>query len=168
VKIWPETSFSKQRPIVGALLAASPAWRVQIFDGSADRLLELLVAGQIDLLLGRLPSGAANGKSIDDLAQRVLYQGRLAVVASKSHPLSRRSKVPMEALFAWPWVLPSMQSTTRVALVDAFLRCGLAPPVPVVESPSFFYSLSLLAHTDLLTCWAHSAALASSESSILP
>jgi hypothetical protein len=62
-----------------------------------------------------------------------------------------------------------MQSTTRVALANAFLRHGLASPAPVVESPSFFYSLSLVAHTDLLTSCAHSAALLSSHAtSILP
>jgi DNA-binding transcriptional LysR family regulator len=54
-------------------------------------------------------------------------------------------------------------------LVDAFLRQGLAPPLPAIESPSFFYSLSLLANTQLLTCCAHSAALLSNHlTAILP
>jgi DNA-binding transcriptional LysR family regulator len=41
--------------------------------------------------------------------------------------------------------------------------------VPVVESPSFFYSLSVVAQTDLLTCCAHTAALQGGHAtSILP
>jgi hypothetical protein len=65
----------------------------------------------------------------------------------------------MADLLTWPWILPDVQSTTRVALVDAFMSAGLSPPVPVAESPSFFFSLSVVAKTDLLTCCAHSAAL---------
>jgi DNA-binding transcriptional LysR family regulator len=65
--------------------------------------------------------------------------------------------------------LPNAESTTRVAVVEAFLRQGLTPPVPIVEAPSFFYSLSLVAQTDLLTCCAHSAALLSSnQATVLP
>jgi DNA-binding transcriptional LysR family regulator len=99
----------------------------------------------------------------------VLYEGSLSVVSARSHPLAGRRRVALEDLLAWPWILPGVQSTTRVALVDAFLRRGLAPPLPVVESPSFFYSLSVVAQTDLLTCCAHSAALQSGHAtSILP
>jgi DNA-binding transcriptional LysR family regulator len=99
----------------------------------------------------------------------VLYDGSLSVVAARNHPLAGRRSLPLAELLKWSWILPGTQSTTRVALVDAFLRRGLAPPVPVVESPSFFYSLPLVANSLLLTCCAHSAALQSSyATSILP
>ena len=63
----------------------------------------------------------------------------------------------------------AVQSTTRVGLMEAFLKRGLTPPTPAVESPSFFYSLAVVAQTDLLTCCAQSAALHSSHAtSILP
>ncbi len=164
---FPHTSTTVLPKIIKRLITGAPTWRVQILDDSADRLLELLLTGEIDLLLGRLPSGVANGQSITGLAQRVLYQSGLSVVASKRHPLAGRTDLALTDLLAWPWVLPSAESTTRVAVVDAFLRQGLAPPVPVVESPSFFYSLSLLADTDLLTCCAQSAALLNSEQTVI-
>lgn len=166
---FPHTTTTVLPQIVQALLAGPIIWRLQILSSSAEHLLQQLIAGEIDLLLGQLPRHAASTPSINGLAQRVLYRGRLAVVAGRTHPLSRRRQLALSDLLAWPWVLPGVQSTTRVALVDAFLRQGLAPPLPVVESPSFFYSLSLLANTDLLTCCAQSAALMSShETSILP
>lgn len=155
--------------IVKQLITASPTWRVQVVDGNADGLLQLLLQGDIDLLLGRLPRQAAGTPAITGLAQRLLYEGSLSVVASRNHPLSGRRSVTLAELLTWPWILPGAQSTTRVALVDAFLRKGLAPPVPVVEAPSFLYSLSVVAQTDLLTCCAHSAALQSAHAtSILP
>ena len=177
---FPHTTTTVLPDIVKKLVSGPSAWRLQIVEGSAEHLLQLLLSGEIDLLLGRLPrqvagTGTGTGTStgnpdaIDGLAQRVLYQGSLSVVAARDHPLAGRRSVPMSALLKWPWILPGMTSTTRVALVDAFFRRGLEPPIPVVESPSFFYSLSVVAHTEMLTCCAHAAALQSSHlTSILP
>ena len=166
---FPHTTTTVLPKIVRALVTGPPAWRLQIVDGSADHLLQLLLRGEIDLLLGRLPRQAADTPAISGLAQRVLYAGSLSVVAARSHPLAGRRSVALAELLQWPWILPGAASTTRVALVEAFLRQGLAPPLPVVESPSFFYSLSVVAHTEMLTCCAHSAALQSGHAtSILP
>jgi len=167
---FPHTTMTVLPGIVKRLVSGVAAWRLQIVDGSAEQLLQMLLGGDIDLLLGRLPSQVGgNSQLIDGLAQRVLYEGRLSVVAARDHPLAGRRSVPMETLLKWPWILPGMKSTTRVALVDAFLRRGLEPPPAMVESPSFFYSLSVVAQTDMLTCCAHAAALQSSHlTSILP
>lgn len=169
VGAFPHTTTTVLPGLVKKLLAGPPAWRVQIVDGNADHLLQLLLQGEIDLLLGRLPRKAAGTAAIDGLAQRVLYEGSLSVVAARNHPLAGRREVALAELLDWPWILPGAKSTTRVALADAFLRRGLTPPVPVVESPSFFYSLSVVAQTDLLTCCADSAALQSGHATaILP
>ena len=166
---FPHTTTTVLPDIVKRLVTGPAAWRLQLVDGSADHLVQLLLQGEIDLLLGRLPRHMAGTPAIGGLAQRVLYEGSLSVVAARSHALAGRRSVPLAELLKWPWILPGTQSTTRVALVDAFLRRGLAPPVPVVESPSFFYSLSVVAHTDMLTCCAHTAALHSGHAtSILP
>jgi DNA-binding transcriptional LysR family regulator len=166
---FPHTTTTVLPQIVQRLVSGPAAWRLQIRSDSADQLLQKLGTGEIDLLLGQLPRLAASTQLTDGLAQRVLYQGQLSVVSGRKHPLAGRRQLALADLLAWPWVLPSMQSTTRVALVDAFFRLGIAPPVPMVESPSFFYSLSLVASADLLTCCAHSAAVTSSHPiTILP
>ena len=166
---FPHTITTVLPAIVKSLTTSVPAWRVQIFDHSANHLLTLLLDGEIDLLVGRLPSNAANGVEIAGLAQRLLYQSNLVIVARNNHPLFDRTNLMPEDLLAWPWVLPSMQSTTRIALTDAFLKQGLTPPVPMVESPSFFFSLSLIGQADYLTCCAQSAAvLNSNQTAILP
>lgn len=166
---FPHTTTTVLPGIVKRLLAGQPAWRLQIVDGSADHLLQLLLSGDIDLLLGGLPRQAAGMPAINSLEQRVLYESTLSVVAARNHPLAGRRSVPLSELLKWSWILPGKQSTTRSGLVDAFMRRGLVPPIPVVESPSFFYSLSVVAQSDLLTCCAHSAALQSNHATcILP
>lgn len=166
---FPHTTTTVLPQLVQALITAPAPWRLQVLSDSAENLLHQLMVGDIDLMLGQLPRSAAATRSIEQLGQRVLYQGQLCVVASSAHPLAGRRRLHLADVLAWPWVLPGIESTTRVALGDAFLRQGLAPPIPAVESPSFFYSLSLVAHTQLLTCCAHSAALLSSHpTAILP
>jgi DNA-binding transcriptional LysR family regulator len=166
---FPHTTTTVLPDIVKRLVAGPTAWRLQVVDGSAEHLLQRLLHGEIDLLLGRLPRHAAGTPAIGGLAQQVLYDGSLSVVAARGHRLAGRRSVALAELLKWPWILPPTQSTTRVALADAFLRRGLAPPTPCVEAPSFFYSLSVVAHTDMLTCCAHSAALHSGHATaILP
>ena len=156
---FPHTTATALPRIVKCLTTAQPAWRVQIFDESADRLTEMLHAGDIDLMLGRIPSKYADRESVRGLNQRVLYQSTLVLVSARNHELATRKNLSLQDLLSWPWVLPSALSTTRVAVSEAYLKQGLAPPIPIVESPSFFYSLSMVAQTDLLTCCAHSAAV---------
>jgi DNA-binding transcriptional LysR family regulator len=166
---FPHTTATALPEIVKKLVAGPAAWRLQIVDGRADELTQKLLQGEIDLLLGRLPRQVAGTDALSGLAQRVLYEGSLSVVAARNHPLAGRRSLDLAALLQWPWILPGMNSTTRVALVDAFLKRGLAPPLPQVESPSFFYSLSVVAQTEMLTCCARSAALQSSHATaILP
>jgi DNA-binding transcriptional LysR family regulator len=166
---FPHTTTTVLPGIVKALLVGPPAWRLQIVEGSADHLTQQLLDGEIDLLLGRLPRQLASTTAINALAQRVLYEGELAVVAARTHPLAGRRSITLAELLEWPWILPGGQSTTRVALAEAFLKRGLAPPAPEVESPSFFYSLCVVAQTELLTCCAHSAAQQSGHATtILP
>lgn len=167
VGAFPHTTTTVLPSIVKRLLQGPPAWHVQIVDGSADHLMQLLLRGEIDLLLGRFPQRAAGTPAASGLVQRVLYQGSLAVVAARGHPLTSRPSLSLADLLDWPWILPGSQSTTRVALADAFLHQGLVAPDPVAESPSFFYSLSVVAQTELLTCCAHSAALHSSHATVI-
>ncbi|TDM08292.1 MAG: hypothetical protein C4K60_02105 [Ideonella sp. MAG2] len=155
---FPHTTTTVLPAIVRHLIQGPPTWRLQVFDHSAEQLLAMLQRGEIDVLLGRLPSGMADSQFIASLAQRALYQSELVVVARPGHPLAGRPALSMGELLDWPWVLPSTHSTTRMAVTNAYLQQGLVPPLPQVESPSFFYSLSLVAETDLLTCCAESAA----------
>lgn len=169
VGAFPHTTTTVLPEIVKKLISAQPAWRPQIVDGRADHLLHMLLQGEIDLLLGRLPIHEADAPYVEGLGQHVLYESHLSVVAARTHPLVGRRGLQMADLAPWSWILPGMQSTTRVALVDAFLRRGLTPPIPAVESPSFFYSLSVVAQTELLTCCAQSAALQSGHATaVLP
>ncbi len=169
VGAFPHTTTTLLPKIINSLITSTPGWRVQLIDDPAERLVEHLLSGEIDLLLGRLPSSFTNRSAIALIAQRVLYKSRLAVVSRRLHPLARHASVSLEESLKWPWILPGTASTTRTALAEAFLQAGLPAPAPRVESPSYFYSLSLVAQSDLLTCCAYTATLENSDDlTVLP
>jgi DNA-binding transcriptional LysR family regulator len=166
---FPHTTTTALPAVVRSLTRAATPWQIQIVSDSAERLVEKLVTGEIDLMLGQLPSPTKLGFLSGELSHRVLYQSTLCIVAARSHPLARRRNPTISDSLDWPWVLPGTQSTTRTALDEVFFKRGLRAPTPLVESPSFFYSLSLVATSDYLTCCAQSAALANGERTrILP
>ena len=166
---FPHTAVTVLPDIVKKLISGPTVWRPRIVEGRAEPLLQMLLHGEIDLLLGRLPSRLADAPDVEALSQHVLYEAHLSVVSARNHPLAGQRKIDFAELAKWPWILPDLQSTTRMGLMEAFLRHGLTPPVPMVESPSFLYSLSVVAQTELLTCCAQSAALQSHhQTCILP
>ena len=68
---FPHTTTTVLPEMVKKLVAGPPAWRLQIVDGSADHLLQLLLRGEIDLLLGRLPRHAAGTPAATPVRVRV-------------------------------------------------------------------------------------------------
>ncbi len=169
VGAFPHTTGGVLPRIMDALLRAPQGWQVVLHDGAADRLFGLLTQGALDVVVGRVPQDQITSPFMDQIGQHPLYEESLCVVASARHALARRRKISLEELAQHEWILPGLQSTTRQSFVDAFVRRGLTPPAPRVESPSFFYSLALVARTGLLTCCAQSAALQTAHSTaVLP
>jgi DNA-binding transcriptional LysR family regulator len=172
------------RVVVGTLLAASatllpgalarlrrghPDITVRIVEGTWDLLIPMLRTGDIDLVLGRLPSSA----NPDGVALEDLYREKTCIVARPGHPLLRSGLAPPTPaeLAAADWILPSHQTMLRRDIDDAFRALGLAPPRPAVESVTALANQGLIAQTDLLAFLPWGAArpgLATGTLAILP
>lgn len=125
--------------------------RLEIADGKSPELLERLLGGQLDCVVGRLPAEGMEGEAGDQLAFVPLYEEQMSFVASLRHPLARRRRVTYTDLVKETWVLPPSSSNTRRAFAEAFLRNGLTPPAPAVELPSYLYALEFVSTTRMLT-----------------
>lgn len=163
IGIVPHVSATVLPQVVAALVNGMPPRRLQLQEGRANALAELLHDAQLDLLIGKMPADFPAAK-LARLEYRLLYRDGIAVVVSKGHALARRRRaIGLAELHASRWVLPPAGSTTRTAFVNAWLDAGFAPPVPTVESPSYFYGLGLVEGSDMLTCCAASAAQKSKQ-----
>ena len=127
--------------IAGRLLAAAigrtrpreQRITVTIHEGTSDHLLARLRRHELDCVIGRTSAVL----SMEGLVHEVLYEQEPRLVAHKrlAARLSRRA-------LSWPelaqldWILGQRSTPMREQITDFFLRAGVAPPAPMVETLS--------------------------------
>ncbi len=127
---------------LAAYKRAYPTSQVMVTEGSMDNLLPLLRSGQLELLVGRLMTRAA-----DDVSEEALYDGLNVVVVRREHPLARRRKLRWPDLQDFPWVLPPVGSLAREPLEVALRQHGMALPRDAIETLSNSVIAGYLQHT---------------------
>jgi LysR family pca operon transcriptional activator len=129
---------------VARLHAAHPSLRVRVVSGTNAQLMTQLRQGEIDLVLGRL----AQASAMADLAFEHLYSEPLRLVVRPGHPLAARRKPTLDALAAYPLVLPVSGTLIRHT-ADAFLIAqGFALPNQLVEATDTSFALGLLQRSE--------------------
>jgi DNA-binding transcriptional LysR family regulator len=132
----------------------APELTIRLRSNFADGLVGDLMRGQCDLALTHLDVREF-GK---DLVADVLYDDRIAVLASVSHPLAGRKRLDWNALGTYPWALTPVQTLTRRA-VERNLRLTSRSQTPiVVETMDLHYVIEFVNNAGFLT--AMSAELA--------
>lgn len=148
------------------MMAEHPAIQVITNESPFDLLATELRAGDVDFIFGALRSEAY----ASDLSAEALLKEDMVVVARRGHPLCSKQTSHNE-LSAARWVLPRAGSPARQMLDECFVRFGVAPPRPVVESADMAIIRGLLLRSDMLAAVsAHQLEqeIASGELRILP
>jgi DNA-binding transcriptional LysR family regulator len=128
--------------IVDRLTLQFPRLALHIIEGDPPDLQDRhLRAGDIDLMIGRLPTAApAPGTDV-----HVLLHEAGAVVAGLSNPWVRRRKVRLAELIDEPWCLPPPESFPGSWIAKAFRAHGLDVPKARVTVYSIQMLLALCA-----------------------
>ncbi len=134
---------------IAAVRVDRPNLAVKVIEGTNDVLMPLLRAGELDLVIGRLPafspgSGVAEEPLCDDFAQIVVRNG---------HPLLSRRNLALADLMDSPWILPRQETSLRRQIEEGFREMGLHPPVNIVESVSILTNRALVLRADYLAIW---------------
>jgi DNA-binding transcriptional LysR family regulator len=132
---------------IDAMLAARPDLVIKVVEGTNEVLMPRLRAGDLDLVVGRLPTH----RHRDDLEQRVLYDERIVAVVRTGHPLDGQGPLTADDLAGFGWILPPPETTLRRQLDQHF--AGRPGPAPrrVVESVSYLTNRALLLAGDLVS-----------------
>jgi len=138
--------------VISRLMVAAPQISMKIVEGIDDVLLAALKTSEIDLAI------MGHGEISDDVqvALEDEFGDVLSVVAAKDHPLASMTSVKLEDMLAYPWVLPPGHVAPVIELHRHFIRAGLQPPEPKVETRSTSVIHALVASTDFLS-WQPSA-----------
>lgn len=149
------------RVVVGTLLAASPSLlpsaitrlledrpnvAIKIVEGTNEALMPALRAGEVDLVVGRLPSH----RHRSGIEQEKLFDEPIIAVAGNHHPLAKSANVSFEQLKPFGWILPPAETTLRRQTDQFFIRQGQYLPKRIIESVSYLANRSLLRSQHLI------------------
>jgi len=130
---------------VAQLCAQEPNVRLQVVEGSYPELLNALLDGELDMLLGALRDPAPRGT-----IQRRLFDDDLVIVARTDHPLARSPGWTAEALLDFPWAASPEGTPRRQRWEGMMAVAGIEAPLPRVECSSASPIRGLLLQGDWL------------------
>ena len=126
--------------------ACYPGLGFVLREGLYASLAAEVTRGGLDLAVCNRPwEGVAPG-----LVAMTVLQESFVVACRAGHPLLALPTHPA-ALLDHPWALPPREGVLWQRLVDLFLRAGLEPPIPAVETDSVAVLRGLLARADFLS-----------------
>lgn len=152
------------RVVVGTLVSASvsilpdaiaavrgqrPKLAVKILEGTNDALMPLLRAGELDLVVGRLPAFSSGS----DVSEEVLCQDHAQIVVRVGHPLLRHKSLSLRDVMDQNWILPRQETSMRRQIDEGFRQEGLPSPANCIESVSILTNRSLVLRADYLAIW---------------
>jgi DNA-binding transcriptional LysR family regulator len=117
-----------------------PKLTYNIVFGDSDILLTALRNRTLDVVITR----ASITRRLPDLNAEVLFHDRIVVVASATHPLTRRRKIALRDLLEERWVIGPPGSFLHQLLTEALHAEGLAMPKAAVTTLSIQLRLDLL------------------------
>ena len=129
--------------VLTQLCRSFPKATVKIAEGSYERLLDRLLRGEIDVIIGAL-----RGRTADtDICELPLLQDSLSVIARRGHPLALRGETRRESLAEYPWVVSRVGTPTRNHFNQLFAS---NLPEGLIESSSLVILRGLLLKSDRL------------------
>lgn len=138
--------------LVRHLAARRAPPRLRIEEATVPRLVDRLLRGEIDALIGRLELDGEQAGLADQLVLRSLWTDQLEVACSPGHPLHEQGRpIDLPALARADWIVAPHSARTRQFFDQRFYNAGLLPPEPVIESFSFHTNLPVVGGSQLLT-----------------
>lgn len=149
------------RVVIGTLLAASPRLlpraiemllaerpkvAIKINEGTNEILMPALLSGEIDMVVGRLPSHRYR----DRILQKKLFDEKIVAVVGRDHPLAGLELVSFEETREFGWILPPLETTLRRQVDQFFTRQGQYAPPFSIESVSYLANRGLLQMRNLI------------------
>jgi LysR family pca operon transcriptional activator len=127
VGVLPVAAVGVMPGVVARLSERRPELQVMVSQGLSEELIPDLIAGQLDLIVGRL----YDPPSPDGLKRETLYQEPISVVAYPGHPIFTPPGPTLERLAKAKLVLPTVASRLgqEIDLLLAQMGIDLAAPV---------------------------------------
>ncbi|WP_151635884.1 LysR family transcriptional regulator [Noviherbaspirillum aerium] len=124
--------------------------RISIHEATVETLLNMLARGELDCVVARIGSGNLYDRHLYRFHHDLMGEESLHVICCINHPIAKKKKVSLKDISLLPWVLPPVGSLTRDTFDDIFIRAGLRPPSPIIESHFFYTNINIIMRTNML------------------
>jgi len=124
-----------------------PDFNVSINDGSYNDLLNHLLHGDNDILIGALRYPVPT----EEVIQETLFYSSLVIAVRLDHPLCHTKKLTPKKLSNYSWIVPKRGTPTRDIFDSIFSKNECIPPKNILESGSQMLIRSLLLGSDRIT-----------------
>lgn len=128
-----------------------PLLAIEVSIDTSDRLIEQLRAGELDVVIGRMPE-TINAADQDCLF-RPIGEEAIAVVVAGQHPLLQRPAsqgLDFAALLAYPWILQPRGSPSREVIEQEFLSHHAPLPLGLIETTSILIAANLIGRSEMI------------------
>lgn len=116
---------------------------VTMVEEQPDALHRLLIAGEIDLIVGRLDLPV-----YEPLDKTQLFVEPIDLVVRAQHPATELAKPALEALRIYPWIIPPAENVVGREIRSAFAVAGLALPANRTLSLSLSTPQTMILESD--------------------
>jgi LysR family transcriptional regulator of gallate degradation len=125
---------------ISLLLAEYPQLDVYTQEGAYADMESSLLCGDIDFIIGAIRPTDANMA----IKTEILLDDKLAVIARKQHPLMKKSKVTLNELSEYGWVLPELHTPSGKLFIETMNRHGNEMPGHAIHTSSLSMVRGLL------------------------
>jgi DNA-binding transcriptional LysR family regulator len=132
---------------VARLLAARPKLRVSVTEGYAEKIVPMVLHGEIDFALMTLDPRSPD----PDLVQENLAMSDVIIIARREHPLAGRATVSVADLQDQTWMLTKGPDLLRTRIDELFTQAELKPPTAVIEYASVGFARGMLKEADVIS-----------------
>lgn len=131
---------------IGRVLEERPNVTFKVVEGTHEVLMPLVRTGEIDLVVGRLPTH----RHRRDLHQVPLEEEEINLIVGPSHPLVGLTRLKFDDLRPFGWILPPAETTLRRQMDEAFVEADQYQPPVIVESVNYLTNRALLGQGKLI------------------
>jgi DNA-binding transcriptional LysR family regulator len=130
---------------IAGLKNERPLLTVIVRESSPEVLSAELMAGDLDLIVGRFTSPPTESE-----VRTPLYDEFIEICTRAQHPLAQRRTITFADLLDYPWIIPSVETALRREIEQLFARHAMPLPDNRVEAPYWLIIRHLLLESDFI------------------
>ena len=132
-----------------------PNVSVEVVVQPSDTLCELLLAGRLDFVIGRLPEGPR----AEPLIFVPLEAEPVALIARRGHPLlQHKASLKPEDTLTYDWIMPDPESRLTRTVMARLDALNLPRPTQRLLTASFLLTLAIVQNSDAIAAVSRASA----------